>query len=122
MSKNQIVISDQQERDMIMNNLEGNYLVEAGAGSGKTTSLKGRILKLIGTGTLKPSQIVAITFTNKAAGEIKERVYEGLLQAIQAAGTYEERLRYQQAVANFDDLFIGTIHSFLRACLERISH
>ncbi len=118
MSKKQIKISDQRERDVIMNNLEGNYLVEAGAGSGKTTSLKGRILRLIGTGSLEPSQIVAITFTNKAAGEIKERVYEGLLEAKQKAEMDEEGLRYEQAVASFDDLFIGTIHSFCGRVLK----
>ena len=118
MSKNRFKISDQQERDIILDNLMGNFLVEAGAGSGKTTSLKGRILQLIGTGTLKPSQIVAITFTNKAAGEIKERVYEGLLDAKEKADTTEEKLRYQQAIASFDDLFIGTIHSFCGRVLK----
>ena len=85
MSKNRILITDQRERDAIINKLKENFLVEAGAGSGKTTSLKGRILALIGTGTLKPAQHSALTFTNKAAGEIKERVYEGLLHAHQMA-------------------------------------
>lgn len=118
MSRTNITISDQRERDIIQKDLEGNFLVEAGAGSGKTTSLKGRILELIGTGTLNPSQIVAITFTNKAAGEIKERVYEGLLEASAQAETKSEKLRFQEAVTTFEDLFIGTIHSFCGRVLK----
>jgi ATP-dependent helicase/nuclease subunit A len=118
MSKNRILITDQRERDAIINKLKENFLVEAGAGSGKTTSLKGRILALIGTGTLKPAQIAAITFTNKAAGEIKERVYEGLLHAHQIAETEEEKQRFSMAVDSFDDLFIGTIHSFCGRVLK----
>ena len=53
---------------------EGPLLILAGAGSGKTTVLINRVAYIIDQGLAKPWQILAITFTNKAAGELKDRL------------------------------------------------
>jgi len=79
---------------------EGPVLILAGAGSGKTRVLTQRIAHIIETGRARPWQVLAVTFTNKAAGELKER----LAQTIGAGGR---------------DVMVGTFHSICARLLRR---
>ena len=66
------VPADQDVRDRIISSLDETLFVEAGAGSGKTRSLVARILDLVVVGGISLRHIAAITFTEKAAAELRE--------------------------------------------------
>ena len=85
--------------------------VEASAGSGKTTLLTALFREIIATGRAEIGQVLCVTFTEKAASELKAKVYRTL-----AAQT--ENALCRQAVAKFTENQIGTIHSF---CLRSLS-
>ncbi|MBK6763080.1 MAG: ATP-dependent helicase [Micrococcales bacterium] len=65
--------SDEQWR-AISAPLDGPLLVLAGAGSGKTAVMAARVVWLVGSGAVRPEQVLGLTFTNKAAGELAARI------------------------------------------------
>ncbi len=108
-------LSDQDARDRIERDLDTCFLVEAGAGSGKTTSLVGRLLAYVLRGT-PVQQLAAVTFTRKAAGELRERfqlrLEHELIAARAIADDLERIQRLDRAITDLDRAFLGTIHSF----------
>ena len=84
--------------------IEKNMQIVACAGSGKTTTMVAHILKLLDQKDVSPENIVAITYTEKAAASLKHKVYE----------EYEKKNGNLEGLAN---MFIGTIHGF---CLNML--
>ena len=72
-----------EQRAVIEHPLGGSTLVVAGAGSGKTETMAGRVVWLIANGLVVPEQVLGLTFTRKAAGELRERI-TGRLEAFAA--------------------------------------
>ncbi|MET3289304.1 UNVERIFIED_CONTAM: ATP-dependent exoDNAse (exonuclease V) beta subunit [Brevibacillus sp. OAP136] len=103
---------DQIARERILSDLDTTFLVEAGAGSGKTTSLVGRLINLVKSGKAEIDEIAAITFTNKATSELSARFRLKLEQEIKRAVDDTERGRLEQAIRQINQCFIGTIHAF----------
>ena len=106
-------LSDQPARDAILERLDTNMVVEAGAGTGKTRSLVDRVVALIKTGRARLGGIAAITFTESAAAELRARIAESLELAADDTGLpHEQRERCRLAVAELDQAAIQTLHSF----------
>ncbi|MFG2697052.1 UvrD-helicase domain-containing protein [Kitasatospora sp. NPDC048407] len=81
-------------------------VIVAGAGSGKTTVMAARVVWLVGSGAVRPEQVLGLTFTNKAAGELAERVRASLLRA----GVREDD--------SLGDPQISTYHAFAGTLLK----
>ena len=104
--------SDQMARAAIMADLDDTLVVEAAAGTGKTTELVNRILSVLASGRATMTDIVAVTFTEKAAGELKLRLRERLEQDRAAATDEERRERLDAALETLEDAHVNTIHGF----------
>ena len=109
---------DRNERDKIEKVLDKNFLVEAGAGSGKTSSLVKRMVSIIGSGDVEVRKMAAITFTRKAAAELKERFQNQLERTFREAKNACLKGRFEQALMDLDQCYLGTIHSFCARLLR----
>ncbi|MGH7923717.1 MAG: UvrD-helicase domain-containing protein [Candidatus Binatus sp.] len=100
-------------RDRIRDDLDVTLVIEAAAGTGKTTALVNRIVSVIGSGRGELARIVAVTFTEKAAGELKLRLRAEIERARQSTEPLSEgRARFDLALKQLEEARIGTIHSF----------
>ena len=108
-----MVLDDQADRDAIASDLDSTLVVEAAAGTGKTTELVRRIVRVLATGKAGVGDLVAVTFTEKAAGELKLRLRQELER-----GKGDEKLdgvsqsRLHKALMNLEEAHISTIHGF----------
>jgi len=109
---------DQAARDRICRDLGTTFLVEAGAGSGKTKSLVDRMIALLGGGRATIDTLAAVTFTRKAAAELRGRFQVALECRRAAEKDPGVRDRLEAALTGLEKSFIGTIHSFCARLLR----
>jgi ATP-dependent helicase/nuclease subunit A len=108
---------DADAREMIRSALGETLAVEAAAGTGKTTVLVDRIINVIAQGTTTVDQIVAVTFTEKAAGELKLRLRakldaERMKLSSSDVHAASRRANLDAALANLEQAHVSTIHGF----------
>jgi ATP-dependent helicase/nuclease subunit A len=103
---------DHEIRQAAETELERSFAVRAGAGSGKTAVLTKRVLNLLEQG-VAPGRIAAITFTEKAAGELQRRVRD----ALEEARRDQPSEVLDRALTDFHELTLSTVHSFCRTLL-----
>ncbi|MBD3238512.1 MAG: AAA family ATPase [Candidatus Moranbacteria bacterium] len=109
----QLIDSLNQKQKQAAATIQGPVLVLAGAGSGKTRTLTYRIANMIKTGGIEPDSILAVTFTNKAAREMRERLASLIVPHSHQAN--------QNFLPGRNFPFIGTFHAFcLRVLKEDI--
>ncbi len=109
---------DAAVREEIRANVAENILVEAGAGTGKTTSLIGRIVEILASGHATVDELAVVTFTHKAAAELSARVREELEKAIPDEPDPERRRRLAEGARGLYRARIETIHSFATSLLR----
>ncbi|MBI4904687.1 MAG: UvrD-helicase domain-containing protein [Acidobacteria bacterium] len=110
--------TDAPARDRIRNSLQESLLVEAAAGTGKTTELVRRIVNVLAQGLTTIDRIVAVTFTHKAAGELKLRLRSELDCARSNEPDPAQSANLEHALAHLEEAAIGTIHSFCAQILR----
>jgi len=107
---------DARARLAAVEDLDRNLFLEAGAGTGKTTALVGRIMALVRSGVAL-SNIAAITFTEKAAAELRERLRRDLVTASRQASDGEAEI-LRDALDDLDGAAVCTLHSFAQRILR----
>jgi ATP-dependent exoDNAse (exonuclease V) beta subunit len=110
---------DDAARARIRASLGESLLVEAAAGTGKTSEMVRRIVAVLAAGRARIQQVVAVTFTRKAAGELKLRLRQALDGArAEAPEASPERASLEDALARLEEAHVGTIHSFCAEILR----
>ena len=110
-------LPDRIDRSQIEQGLDLNMLVEASAGTGKTECLCRRIANALVNGDADPENTVAITFTRKAASELRGRL-RLTLEKMRAEADEAQTTRVQKTLERLDYAFVGTIHSFCSRLLR----
>ncbi|MBR4631044.1 MAG: UvrD-helicase domain-containing protein [Treponema sp.] len=100
----------------------GNVVVSAGAGSGKTKVLSIRFADLVESGDAKVDRILTLTFMNKAAVEMKSRIFRQLSEDSVNAESEKERANAKEALETFDKAHIQTLDSYFSEIVRSGAH
>ncbi len=111
-------LADADSRRAIATDLGTTMLVEAAAGTGKTTCLVQRMVALVATGAAPIERISAVTFTIRAAAQLSQRFQNALETRRERETDPEGRRRLDEALSSLDSAFIGTIHAFCARLLR----
>ena len=111
-------LPDDRARRRIISDLSSTLFVEAGAGSGKTKALVDRVLALVKTGAAEVQSIAAVTFTEKAGAELRDRIRRELKRSAGEDADPETQARCRAALEQVDAAAIGTLHSFAQRLLN----
>ncbi|MBI4485713.1 MAG: UvrD-helicase domain-containing protein, partial [Acidobacteria bacterium] len=106
------MLTDHADRLLIREGLDDTVIVEAAAGTGKTTELVARILNVLARGHATIEQIVAVTFTEKAAGELKLRIRQELENLRQRSSDRAVQANLTDAIQRLEEAHVSTIHGF----------
>src|SRR5207249_4575606 len=110
---------DHAGRERIRTSLDETLVVEAAAGTGKTSELVARLVNVLAEGCGTVQTIAALTFTEKAAGELKLRLRAGLEEERErAAEGSARRTRLEDAIAHLEEARVSTIHGFCNDLLH----
>ena len=114
------MLSDKEAREYIADpkSFNKSMFIEAGAGAGKSTVIVERIVGLLRLNK-DPSRIVAITFTNKAAEELRGRIINALFDNVQKEQDINIKNNLSYALNNINNMNISTIHSFCKTLLTQ---
>ena len=113
-----MTLPDQAVRERAERETSSSFLVEASAGTGKTTTLISRIVRHVVADGVPIRAIAAMTFTEKAAGEMKTRLRKALEEKAASGDDAVAKGRAERAIFDLDAAEISTIHSFCARLLR----
>ena len=109
-----------EDQKTVIGHREGNLLVSAAAGSGKTAVMIERLVRLI----IEPEdpvdveELLVVTFTNAAAAQMRDKLYQRLQKALEEAASQEESARLLLQLRKLKGARIMTIHAFCLECIR----
>jgi ATP-dependent helicase/nuclease subunit A len=133
MARRPALLPDEKERAEAVRERRRNVVIDAGAGTGKTTTVVARLVEMLAPANdadpaIPLQRIAAVTFTRRAAGELRLRMRQVLLRALgDSKNSLVRGRRLSEALGELDAAYVGTIHSFadrllrLRPAEARIS-
>ncbi len=110
-------LTDEKARERIEQHLDATLFVEAGAGSGKTGSLVKRVVSIVLTEGVPLRAVAAVTFTEKAAAELRDRLRAAFEDQSRHSTDPVRRSRSDESLDDLDGAAIGTLHAFAQRIL-----